>query len=189
MSKGNIVGIIAEDVSDISSIIVFIKRIINKQIGSKSFSSKGCGKLKRKCSVWAEQLKLRGCNALIIVHDLDENNLHELYNYLQESISPCPFKKYFICIPVKELEAWFLSDPEAIQKTFGLQKKPNIKGLPETINSPKEYLEDLVYRYSDKRSYINTTHNAKISEHTSLDLLKKKCPSFVRFYDFVANNL
>jgi len=70
------VGIIAEDDSDIDSARVLIHRISgNNKIGIRKFIGKGCGKIKRKCHAWANQLNMKGCSTLILIHDLDTNKL------------------------------------------------------------------------------------------------------------------
>ena len=191
MSKKMTVGIIAEDESDVSTAKVLIHRIAkNNKIGVQKFLGKGCGKLKRKCNAWANQLHKKGCSTMIVIHDLDKNNLKELYSKIQESIAPCPIKKYLICIPIEELEAWFLSDPIAIQKSLKLKKIPKPKGLPENIKSPKETLGKLVDKASEgEKIYINTKHNEIIAEHLSLDIVKNRCPSFIPFNDFVRQYL
>ena len=87
------------------------------------------------------------------------------------------------------MEAWWLADPEAIRKALKLQKAPTIKGRPQNIKSPKEYISTLVRRCSQKKKdYLNTKHNAGIATH--LDFTKaKQCDSFVPFFDFVTEHM
>ena len=180
------IGIIAEDDSDVDSLQVLIKKITNKNIATKRFVGKGCGKLKRKCSAWSFQLKNRGCNLLIFIHDLDRWNLNELNTKLLESLLPSAIAKYIICIPIEEMEAWFLSDPRALRDAMNLKRIPNIKGLPESIKSPKEYLGQIIFSASNgDKIYLNTKHNVKISEHVSIDSIKNRCPSFNPLYEFI----
>ncbi len=191
MGKKITIGLIAEDDSDIESLQVMIRRIKQgrKGISFKSFVGNGCGKITRKCFGWADNLKKRGCRALIIVHDLDNKILEKLYDTIKDSISPCPIANYLICVPIQEIEAWLLSDPVAIQKTFKLNKAPNISHNPETINSPKEYLGVIVDRFSDGyKPYINTKHNSEITKHIDINKVLK-CSSFKPFHKFVINNI
>ncbi len=180
------IGIIAEDRSDVDSTRVLINKITcNNRIGIKSFVGKGCGKLKKKCSAWAGQLKERGCYKLILIHDLDRNDIVDLRIKIDMAIYPCPINKYLICIPVQELEAWLLSDPDGIKDAMKLRKAPKVKGLPENIDSPKEYLGKIIHIYSDGEIiYINTKHNQKIAHALSIDKAKR-CPSFSPFHDFL----
>lgn len=185
------VGVIAEDDCDVDSVRVLIHRISgNAHISIRKFVGRGCGKIKRKCNAWASQLKDRGCVTLILVHDRDANDLMKLRDQIEQAIAPCPIDKHLICIPTEEFEAWLLSDPEAIRTSMNLRKKLKIKGWPEQINSPKEYLGHLIHYGSDgEKIYLNTKHNAKISEVLSFEKARRRCPSFVPFYEFIQKHM
>jgi hypothetical protein len=192
MTKRNkTIGVIAEDDSDVESVKVLVHRIANNpNIGIKKSVGKGCGKIKRKCFGWSGDLKRRGCSLLILIHDRDTNNLNDLKTKIHNALNPCPIRIFLICIPIQELEAWLLSDPKGIQTALHMKKPPKVKGLPETINSPKERLGELIRIASQGEiEYINTEHNPKIAEKISINLVKEKCPSFKPFYDFVQLNL
>lgn len=187
MSKIKCIGIIAEDLSDYESSLVLIKRITKKpNIPFKKAIGDGCGKIKRKAGDYAMDLRNRGCDMLVLIHDLDKNNLDKLKKELEEKLSLSPIKNKFVCIPVEEIEGWFLSDADCLKLIFNLNRRPKIKGNPELIFSPKEKLEEYIYLCSNKKSiYLNTKHNKKIAEKISIDLIKNKCSSFKRFYDFI----
>jgi len=188
MSKIKGVGLIVEDASDYESIKVLIKRITNKSnLKFKKAIGHGCGKIRRKASSYAIDLHKRGCNMLILVHDLDRNDLLKLRADLENKLASSPLKHNFVCIPIEEIEAWFLSDPDGIKTTFSLKGNRKIKGNPETISSPKEKLEDFVYYCSAKsKIYLNTKHNALLAENLSLSIMKNKCGSFKALYTFVS---
>lgn len=181
------IGIIAEDDSDVECVKVLIKRISGRDnIKIHKFVGKGCGKIKRKSNAWAKQLELKGCSTLILIHDLDSNKIPELKKQLSENLAPCPIKNHLICIPVQELESWFLSDPDSIKSSMNLYRSPKVAGLPENINSPKEYLGSLIYNASNKEKiYVNTFDNLKIANIISLTKIKNLCPSFIPFSDFI----
>ena len=103
--------------------------------------AEGCGRIKRKCHIWADQLKRKRCSLLILVHDLDNNDLEDLKTRIRNALNPCPITVHLICIPVQEFEAWLLSDPNAIKNALHLKKTPRVRWLPETISSPKEHLD------------------------------------------------
>jgi hypothetical protein len=184
------VGIIAEDDSDVESAKVLLHRIAGRtNIGVKRFIGKGCGRVRRKCRSWALALHTKGCKYLILIHDKDRNNLEELKKDLSEAIAPSPITLHLICIPVEEIEAWWLADPAALKTAFNLRKLPKIKGHPQSISSPKELIGRLIGKYSQARVlYLNTKHNAKIAGHVNFKKLKS-CDSFVPFYDFVRKNM
>lgn len=185
------VGIIAEDDSDFISARVLIRRIGGiDNIRFHKFIGKGCGKIKRKCNAWANELNRKGCKTLVLIHDSDGKRLDILRAKLATALEPSPIKKNLICIPVQEFEAWLLSDPEAIKNGLNLRKKPVVKGPPEQINSPKEHLGLLIDRASNgEKIYLNTKHNVKIAELLSIERAKHFCPSFIPFYEFIQKHI
>lgn len=189
MSKVKCIGIIAEDNSDFETARILIKRILHREnLSFKKAVSNGCGKLKRKAGDYALNLSQRGCDMLILIHDLDRNVYQELLKDLQNRLKDAPFDKKMVCIPIEEIEAWFLSDPESIKKTFNLNRQPRFSGRPETVSSPKETLGEQIYLCSDKSTtFLNTIHNQKIAAHISLDMMRQKCPSFDLLHSFVIN--
>ena len=184
------VGIIAEDNSDVDAARVMIRRIAEtNRIDVKKFVGRGCGKIMKKCNAWASILKTKGCKYLILIHDLDRNDLAVLMQSIEDAVSPCPIDPYLICVPIEEMEAWWLADPQAIKTALKLDKAPKVIGLPQSIPSPKEKLGVLVNRCSKSRKlYLNTKHNAAIAE--VLDFSKAMgCNSFTPFFKFVTKNM
>ena len=186
MSKVKCIGIIAEDNSDFEAVKVLIARIIDRDNFSfKRRVGNGCGRVKQNALKYAKNLNNRGCDMLILIHDLDKNNLAELLKKLQNKIKDAPFDKKFVCIPIEELEAWFLSDPVSIKTTFNLKRQPKFSGLPETVNSPKEVLADQISKCSDKQINFLPINNKIIAANVNLDLIKEKCPSFDLLHTFL----
>ena len=190
MSKVKCIGIIAEDNSDFETARVLIKRILNKDnLSFKKSVGNGCGKLRRKALDYAVDLKKRGCDMLILFHDLDRNIHRELSEELQRKLENAPINKKFVCIPIEELEAWFIGDPDAVKRTFNLSRKPKFNGCPEMINSPKETLGKQIYFCSGKSTiYLNTKHNLKIAEHICINTVKQRCPSFELLHSFITTH-
>jgi hypothetical protein len=173
------IGIIAEDKSDVD----VIKEILAKYLPLSSFSVKhfvgqGCGKLKSKCQAWAVNLEKAGCEHIMVFHDLDRNDEANLRRELNEKLSAPETPPALIIIPTEELEAWLLTDIEALRKTFSISAREKIKALPhaETIKSPKEYLQKLV-RQTFKKIYMNTLHNKTIAANIRLQQLQS-CKSY-----------
>lgn len=187
MSRVRRVGIIAEDVSDYDAAVVFISRVAGKSnLGFRKKIGNGSGKIVSKCLAWSNELGDKGCELLILLHDRDRHDLAHLHAQLSVALEGSIIGNRFICIPVEEIEAWFLGDPDAIKKAFRLKKLPKFSGLPEHVASPKEKLHAEILRCSDKTwEYIGTNHNAKLAQHMDFDILIRRCASFKQFHDFI----
>lgn len=184
------IGIIAEDKSDINSVAEIIYRIAkNRKIGVKGMGNNGCGMLMRKCRDWAQNLHERKCSFLIVVHDSDNNNPNDIFKKIDNLLDDCPISKKLISIPVEEIEAWLLSDSNAIKIGLKLKNNPVIPKSTELIHSPKEYLGKVVYKASrQEKIYDNTKHNVLIAKNISIETVKKTCPSFSPFFNFIEAN-
>jgi hypothetical protein len=182
------IGFIAEEDNDVDVLIEITAKIIPKNsFSSKKFVGRGCGKLRQKCGAWAKNLKLGGCDVLVIAHDLDrciESNIREC---LDSQIRNLAISSKIVLIPTEELEAWLLCDPFALKECFGMKQLPKVPTHPEKVESPKEHLRDIVWKFSQKR-YLNTVHNKKIAKLISLSKLDicmsfRAYPLFLRSID------
>lgn len=182
------IGIIAEEKSDVDVIYELTCKLTDESDFSfKKFIGHGCGKLRRKCTVWAENLLLRGCNHLIVIHDLDKNNESKLRRELNNNVKDIGFKGYIILIPIKEIEAWLLTDSDALKNVFNMNNKPKLPGKPEWEDKPKERLREIVWK-TCKKHYINTIHNKKIAAALRIDNVLK-CKSFQTYPEFITKNI
>jgi len=171
------VGLIAEEESDVEVLKTLTSKAAqNKSIGYDRFLGHGCSKLRAKCASWADQLLKRGCRYVIVCHDLDKFEETELRRSIEASLGALKTSRRLILIPVREIEAWLLSDPRAIMLTFGEHREPRCPGLPESVMDPKKTLERIIWSTFHKR-YVNTIHNGKIASHMRLSTLRK-CASF-----------
>jgi len=187
MSSVHTIAIICEDDSDFKSLKVIIQSITGKtNLSFKKKSAGGCGMIKRKALAWSEEFHRKGCDLLLIIHDRDRNDYNKLEEQLRSIMKTSSFKNRYICIPVEELEAWFLSDPQALKDALNLDRLPKIAGLPETIDSPKEYIQNQAASCSqNKVMYINTIHNEKIAKLISIDQMLRRAPTFKLFHDYI----
>jgi hypothetical protein len=120
-----------------------------------------------------------------VLHDLDTRVESELRHRIANQLLPSPIGKYVIVIPVRELEAWILSDMSAVRRALRIRKEMKVVPNPEAVNNPKERLGDLIYSRSEKRvTYINTIHNPKIAALLSVNVVKTRCNSFAPFVAF-----
>lgn len=182
-------GVIAEDVSDVEVVREIANKIVRgSSIPVRYFVGHGCGKVKSKCAQWAANLNARGCASVVVIHDLDSRQLQALRDELCQALYPCPIPASVIVIPVRTIEAWLLSDEEAIRRAMRLQTTPNPVPNPEALLHPKRTLEDLVYSRSRKtKRYVHTVHNAKVASELRIGRLRR-CASFRPLERFLHDN-
>ncbi len=185
------IGLIGEDRTDTSTIEVLVRRISDKNgIGFREFAKNGKGNIKRKCLMWADVLHSQGCSALILVQDLDGTNGEDRVRAELESIlSSSRLGNRYICIPVEELEAWFISDPGCIKKSLNLKFMPKFSGLPETIQDPKGKIKDQVFKCSQKEKYFMTKNNEDFAKYLNIEKALDKSNSFKSFHKFVTETV
>jgi hypothetical protein len=176
------IGLIAEDETDCDAIRKIVHRVMGTNTRTKLWASKGCSTLKRKLSAKLRALSKEGCNAFIIVHDLDRNPQNNTLNdeaklrkTLEAAASEIRGIHRHICIPVEELEAWFWSDPDVI-KHIG-RGKGEAKANPHLVSKPKEQLIKLSVGENRKPRY-STNMNVELAEMLNLDLCSDRCSSF-----------
>lgn len=179
-------GVIAEDVSDVNVIKLLAKKIVGSSISTSHFVGKGCGAIRRKALGWCKAFQLKGCQRILLVHDRDDANEAALRRDLEAILAQAPQPYKVVVIPVEELEAWLLSDHTAIARALNLRRELREEHHPEEIGSPKEHLERIIFKASEKRTqYVNSIHNALIADQIDVTKIKAKCPSFARFSEFL----
>lgn len=177
-----LIALLAEDETDCNAVRKIGQRVLGQRIGTKKWASKGSSILKRKLESQLKALSRKGCNAFIIIHDLDRNAQNNSLNdemklrqTLEKLSSYVPESTKHICIPVEELEAWFWSDPDIV-KYVG-KGKGNANSSPHLISKPKEALIRLSYGENRKPRY-STNMNVELAEMLNLELCSARCSSF-----------
>jgi hypothetical protein len=183
-------GLIAEDDTDVDALKIIVKRIMELQypIGFRKRVGNGCARVRHKAGVWIRQLSDEGCEVVIVVHDLDRNPANNALNDAcqlrteLERVCSGTGVRYFICIPVEEIEAWFWADEKVVKKVGRGSGKshPN----PEALSRPKEALIRLS-KGVDKKPLYSTNENIKLAGLLDLDVCRERCPSFASFYSFL----
>jgi hypothetical protein len=176
------IALIAEDETDCDAVRKIVQRVLGSEIATKKWASKGCGILERKLSAKLNVLSNEGCNAFIIVRDLDRNPQNNTLNdeatlrkKLEQSASIVNPSQTLICIPVEELEAWFWSDPDVIQ--YVGKGKGKASKNPHAIVQPKEALIKLS-KIEKRKPRYSTSDNEELAERLNLELCADRCPSF-----------
>ncbi|GCA73210.1 hypothetical protein MiTe_00024 [Microcystis aeruginosa NIES-2520] len=106
--SSNLIAIIAEDETDCDVFRQIIHRVLGTNTRTKSWASKSSSTLKRKLSAKLKVMTREGCDAFIIVHDLDRNPKNnslndekQLRDHLELSCSNINGIRKYICIPIE----------------------------------------------------------------------------------------
>ena len=177
-------GIIAEDKSDVAVLRELTLTLLRPQkVGFKHFVGHGCGKLRRKRRAWADNLVRSGCRWIVLIHDLDRNIEARLRHELETAIANVNSRSSIVLIPVRELEAWLLYDPNALRLAFNGHSLPRLAGDPQLIEDPKLALGNVVWR-AFRKKYVNTIHNERIAKKINPVRLQRSS-SFRPFGPFI----
>jgi len=183
------IALIAEDATDCNTVRKIIHRVLGTQVSTKLWASKGCSTLKGKLSAKLALLSKEGCNAFVIIHDLDRNPQNnslndeaKLRNRLEAITYEIQAINKHICIPIEELEAWFWSDPVVV-KHIG-QGKGKAHPHPDILIQPKEQLKNLSIGENRKPRY-STNMNVELADMLNLDFCSARCPSFKYLLNFL----
>jgi Domain of unknown function (DUF4276) len=190
MMSNRLIALIAEDDTDCDAIREIVYRALgDRSIKTKKWASKSCGTLRKKLPEKLNAMSNEGCNAFVIVHDLDRNpqngslnDEEKLRNILEAASSQIKGINRYICIPVEELEAWFWADPEVVK--FVGRGKGKAQVNPHQIKSPKEELIKLSIGENRKPRY-STNMNVELAARLNLDICSDRCPSFKDLVKFL----
>lgn len=183
------IALIAEDDTDCDTVRKIVHRVLGKNTRIKPWASKGCSTLRRKLPAKLKALSNEGCNAFVIIHDLDRNPQNNSLNdeaklreTLEAAASEIKGINKHICIPIEELEAWFWSDPDVVRHIG--RGKGEAKANPHLITKPKEELIKLSIGENRKPRY-STNMNVELAEMLNLELCSTRCPSFKYLLNFL----
>jgi hypothetical protein len=183
------IALIAEDDTDCEAIKTIIRRVLGDNISTKKWASNGCSTLRRKLSAKLSSLSDDGCNAFVIIHDLDRNPENGMLNdevqlrqILEKSAADIKQSARHICIPIEELEAWFWSDPKIIEDIG--KGKGKASANPHSLAKPKEELIKLS-RDEKRRPRYSTNMNAGLAQILDLELCAQRCDSFQKLLKFL----
>ena len=173
------------DAETLKALLKLIKRDERITVRTKGYD--GGGELLRK---GARQLTLfagLGCTRFVVCHDADRHNPRAVYQRVTAQIvrpsglssSSC------VVVPVQEIEAWILADIRAVNRIITSWTPPEIPD-PESIDSPKEYLNRLSEGSNRKPRYDHATHNPAVAKYLNPAEILRKCNSFREFYEFLS---
>jgi hypothetical protein len=177
------IGLLTEDRTDSDTLTEIVRRVVGDEVGVRRRYGGGCSQLVRKAAVWMAELADDGCSALVLVHDLDRNpannmlnNEAELRRLIARATAPAGLRPH-ICIPIEELEAWFWSDPEILERIAPGLGRAQASPAPHTIQKPKEKLWHLSAR-AHRNARYTPQFNRELARSLNLDLCAQRCPAF-----------
>jgi hypothetical protein len=185
-------GVLAEDGTDREAIGVLLRRIaqddhgVNIGVRGKGFG--GCAHLRRKAAAHLRFLA-QECVATVLVHDLDRDKKTNTLNDIEKlrmrlaAVQVPPSLRHHICIPVEELEAWFWSDQNVLDRVCG-PRKVKAEYHPDRVVSPKERLI-MASSGESGRARFTTSMNRELVAMLDLNLCGERCESFRELRRFV----
>jgi Domain of unknown function (DUF4276) len=186
----NVLGVIAEDESDVQVVGVLARKISQARFAIRQALAHGSGQMQKKALVWARVLYAKGCTHLMLVHDSDHHSVADLTARLTQALAGAPIGRRVVVIPVREIEAWLLADHEAVNTALKLRPPLTPQPNPQGILHPKEHLGRLIDQRTARHiHYTNTIHNVRIAEHANVARLLARCTSFRGFEVFVRTQL
>jgi hypothetical protein len=184
-------GIIGEDDSDAATLKVLVHRLAdNWSLTVRAKGYDGGAQMLRK---GAGQLRLfagLGFMRFVVSYDSDGHDPEARRKEVMEKVViPAGLQNNCcVLIPIQEIEAWILADIQAVNKVFSSWKPDPIPNSPESIESPKEFLERLSRNTKKKPIYHHATHNQIVAKHLCLDTIRRRCPSFMPLVRFVTEH-
>jgi len=186
-----VIAILGEDASDTDTVKVIVRRLLPAGgVKVKGHGYSGGAQLLRKGAGQFALFKDLGYQRFIVCHDADKSTAAERFaEILERVVRPSTVtESACIVIPVEEIEAWILADLQKVRAIFTGWKPTQEYSKPESVADPKEELER-ISRVHAKPRYIHAVHNQKVAEHLDLDVVARKCPSFVPLRDFIVNGI
>jgi hypothetical protein len=180
--------VLGEAKSDAETIKALVLRLAGRpKTRVNAVGANGCGDLLNTGARRLRALRDLGWRRFVISYDADNHDPKERRAEVVRTIAePAQITEdCCIVIPVQEIEAWILADIEAVSKVFPSWRPKPTKRNPETIASPKEYLESQSRLTNKKPIYAHATHNELVAKHLQLDVVAKRCPSFRPLVAFV----
>ena len=188
------IGLVTEDETDANAVGILVRRIaIAAQTtppGLNKYWGNGCARIRKKGEAKMVEMMSSGCQAVVIVHDLDRNPQNGQLNDESarraelESIAVPRGLVRHICIPVEELEAWFWADEATVKLATHNNERAHAHPSPHLIAKPKEEFERLS-RGANGKSRYNTNKNPDLADKLDLSVCEKRCPSFRGLAEFV----
>jgi len=119
------------------------------------------------------------------LHTYQEDAINRRYGAVLKELDTYLKKKARLVIVRHAIEAWFLADINALNRTFNCRIEREIPN-PEGIKDPAKKLNEILEGYG-KRYYKSEEIGKKIMMEADLDKIAEKSSSFKRFLNYLTD--
>jgi len=120
--------------------------------------------------------QVAGCVGIVVIFDADDDCAAtlgpQLTEFAREHIESIPV---YVVLAVREYESWLLASIDSLKGKAGLRQDPELpSGGPESKRDAKGWIE----RNMIERPYVETLHQAKMTNWLDVNLAAKNSRSF-----------
>ena len=160
------------------------KKFLNAFFTKSEWLDKGCfrilkfeGKrdlLKRFTNIMKSWGSSKGPTRFVVLVDQDGEDCRELKQKIQEKIQDIDNEKCIVCIACRELEAWYLANPDELQKVYPLfskiRNKKHFREDPSNIKQPARMLDKHIpeFRKIEAAERMGEELGGKFSKSSSI---------------------
>ncbi len=120
--------------------------------------------------------------AILLLLDADDDNGFELENVLTMRGRKVSRGLFGVGIAEKEYECWFLGAKTSLRGFGGIRSDAKIPDQPEAIRGAKHRLTSNMEKNA---SYNEVDDQPSFTSRFDMQLCRKNCPSFGRFYNLI----
>ncbi len=182
------IAVLGEDESDAKTVQVLSRRILgNAKARFTTQGFGGIGDLLNKAGRMVVAKQKLGFNRFIVCVDADTERPDVRQQKTRSRLKELGLddKRLCIVVPVRCIESWILADEKAFCRFFKISICKSCSE-PERLEDPRGHLRGLSRDSGQKPRYVHTIHNEHIANDLDLEILKKKCPSFLTLVNFLA---
>lgn len=120
--------------------------------------------------------------ALVLLLDADDDDWRELEPALRKRATKVSRNKFDVVFAEKEFECWLLGAKSSLRGCCGIKMTAEVPDNPESIRGAKARLTQ---NMAEGITYHEVKHQPAFAACFDLELCRKNCPSFDRFYNLV----
>lgn len=164
---------------DNGSLRVAFGQLLEKRIPAQKFTIK-MGGGKQDC-LRIFRIAAEKSEAVYLLIDLDKHPEQREQEIKNLSLSDCEELTFFM---IQQMEAWFLSQPDALRQHYGVDLSNKLRGRIATIENPCEKLRILLKPY--KKDYHKVKDGVKLLQKLDLNKLAEDFEDVKRLLEILA---